>query len=577
LATAAYVRTRELTIFAQDPSVRDENGHIIRAKITIPAERLDRGPRGYRVHCIDFDTTTNTYYDTGIDDFDDVYADKSDEELLADPSFHCQNVYALVMHTLSRFEHALGRRVSWGFYGHQLQIAPHAFREANAFYSEKDHSLLFGYVPVEDGTVFTCLSHDVVVHETTHALIDGLRTRYTDPSSPDQAAFHEGFADVVALLSVFSLQAIPQFLLDRKLRGQGRIPVANLSAEILRNAIGKLAEELGGVLKGVRGEPLRRSMQDLPPNRDYLADEEFEEPHRRGELFVAAIMNAFIDLWAAEIERLGDDQTRTIDRDKVVEEGARLADALLTSSIRALDYAPPVDVTFSDYLSAFLTADHEMRGETLLRDTVRASFLAYGIKPASAPKGTGRWAGIPKALRYERVHFEPMQRDADEVFHFVWENRDQDHLDLLQQGYTRVLSVRPCMRQGPDGFILRETVAEYLQVIKLRAGDLSSIRTRKKKKRIVIRKPTGMPDEQELFLYGGGTLIFDEYGRLKYHVYTSTVSAKQTDRLDYLWRNGFYSTLQIPQLHFARMHQLRATGTELAFDQLSSSQLTEVW
>jgi hypothetical protein len=198
LATTAQERTRELTVFAQDPSVRDARGRIIRATVTVPAEDLDRGPRGYRVHCIDFDATTNTYYRTGISNEKDLFKDKTDRELLEDPNFHCQNVYALVMHTLARFEYALGRRVSWGFYGHQLKVSPHAFREANAFYSEKDHSLMFGYVPNGRSTVYTCLSHDVVVHETTHALIDGLRTRYTDPSSADQAAIHEGFDSAVS-------------------------------------------------------------------------------------------------------------------------------------------------------------------------------------------------------------------------------------------------------------------------------------------------------------------------------------------------------------------------------------------
>ena len=63
--------------------------------------------------------------------------------------------------------------------------------------------------------IFSCLSHDVVAHETTHALVDGLRSCYLDPSSADQAAFHEGISDVVALFSVFALDDVVKAVLDR--------------------------------------------------------------------------------------------------------------------------------------------------------------------------------------------------------------------------------------------------------------------------------------------------------------------------------------------------------------------------
>ena len=118
-----------------------------------------------------------------------------------------QNVYAIVMRTLARFEFALGRRVAWGCAGHQIHVAPHAFAEAErVLLARGSRHASSATSPGNDGkTVFTCLSHDVVAHETTHAILDGLRGRYLEPSSPDQAAFHEGFADIVALLSVFSL------------------------------------------------------------------------------------------------------------------------------------------------------------------------------------------------------------------------------------------------------------------------------------------------------------------------------------------------------------------------------------
>ena len=81
--------------------------------------------------------------------------------------------------------------------------------------------------------VFGCLAHDIIAHETTHALLGGLRERYTDPSSPEQGGFHEGFADIVALLSVFSLRDVVKKALDG---GGGReLPAKVIAPPALRN------------------------------------------------------------------------------------------------------------------------------------------------------------------------------------------------------------------------------------------------------------------------------------------------------------------------------------------------------
>ena len=211
--------TRTLTIIAQDPGFRMKrsgNGEIIIAKAEVPAEELLPGPTGYRVKVIDYDVSTDTLYvqaDPGKNS--DCYELPTEEQLLSDPRFHSQNVYAIVMRTLARFEKALGRRIEWGCRGHQLHVVPHAFAEPNAFYSRADRALFFGYFRGRDGnTIYTCLSHDVIAHETTHAILDGLRSRFFEPSSPDQAAFHEGFSDIVAMLSVFSLPNIVEAMLD---------------------------------------------------------------------------------------------------------------------------------------------------------------------------------------------------------------------------------------------------------------------------------------------------------------------------------------------------------------------------
>ncbi len=546
-------RERHALIIAQDPSVRI-GGEILLATINIPAERLHPGPAGYRVEVIDFDATSDTLY--VADDpanLDQWLAKKQKglgDALIRSPEFHRHNVYALVMKTLSRFEFALGRRVNWGFPGHQLKVAPHAFSEANAFYSDRVNALLFGYFPGADGKmVFTCLSHDVIVHETTHALIDGLRERYREASSADQGAFHEGFSDVVALLSVFALPAVIAKTIDSTSGGK-KLNTKLLTAAALRKSmIFGLAKQVGAELQATRGKPLRRSLE-LEPDPGYLDQEEYSEPHRRGEILVAAMLTAFVNMWSKRLLALIADR-QLVDRSRAIEEGADIADCLLTSAIRALDYSPPVDVRFGDYLSALLTADREIRIDDTryeLRKTVREAFSAYGITPASSD-AEGYWRPAPANLDYSRTHYDAMRRDYDEVFHFIFENRDV--LGLHREGYTRVRSVRPCDRVGPDGFVLHETVCEYEQLLEPRASELAALG---------IRKPKGMPDDKPLKLLGGGALIFDEYGRLKYHVHNALAGSRQQERLDYLWKSGDLRTDTPPRLSVSRLHLRRGSS-----------------
>jgi hypothetical protein len=603
-------RTQKLTIIAKDPSVRID-GRILTAKLDVPAEELSPGPWGYRVQVVDYDASTGLLYPPleyrtlGVGAYNDPYCNEPDEILLGDPGFHAQNVYAIVMRTLARFEYALGRRVSWSFGGHQVQVCPHAFLVANAFYSKEDRSLLFGYFPKPNpaaqadsppsGTrtddpdleqdplqeaskvpprfgdmIFTCLSHDVVAHETTHALLDGLRPRFIDPSSPEQAGFHEGFADLVALLSIYSLtDVVERILADGA--NDPTIPVSELTAEKLRekSLVFDVARELGqgvGYPDPERRGSLRRSITLTP--KDYSQQPNFNEPHFRGELLVAAMMNAFLEIWIQRIQHLYP-KTQTasrrgakayrLDRARVVEEGAAIADQLLTMSIRAIDYCPPTDIQFCDFLSALLTSDHELRPDDAkfkFRETLRKSFSGYGITPTSKGDGSeiGIWEPPDCVVNYERVHLDSIRYDRDEIFRFLWENRIP--LGLDRDAYTRVLSVRPATRVNPDdGFVLRETVAEYHQILNVVAAEL---------KHLGISKPADMPADQQVTLYGGGALVFDEFGRLKFHIRNRLLNPeRQTLRLAYLWQRDDFEAYQVleKEAHrdntFAHMHLRR--------------------
>jgi hypothetical protein len=276
-------------------------------------------------------------------------------------------------------------------------------------------------------------------------------------------------------------------------------------------------------------------------------------------LLVAAVLNAYLDIWLERLAKIGYVGGKKKDRSLVVDEGARVADHLLTMAIRALDYCPPTDITFADYLSALLTIDREVvpdDGKYGYRKAILKNFNAFGIEHDTEAGEDGtwrRWDG--EELVYSRTRFESMLRDKEEVFRFIWEN--QKKLKIHKDGYVEVQSVRPSYRVGPDGFILRETVAEYVQILTLYAHELKGA--------LGITPPPGLADWRRVRLFGGGALIFDEYGQLKYKIANKLEDpARQTVRLNFLVESGFFDLPPEPkppssESRLAKLHLARAT------------------
>ena len=571
--------TRKLTIVAKDPGLRlgGDDGPMAFVQVDLPAERLSWGPTGYRIKVVDYNATEQRLYFAEqvyedrrgnlIDPFaparGETLFDKAyQQRLLEDPNFHSQNAYAIAMRTLGLFERALGRRVAWSSGGHQLHIAPHAFAQANAFYSEPDRALLFGYFhDLSDEPVFTCLSHDIVAHETTHALLDGLRSRFTEPSGPDQAAFHEGFADVIALLSIFSLEPVVaaaigqdgQLIKDDQtiaLVDGAKLSPGAIKASILLG----LAQEAGTALGDGRRTALRQSVEMTPKKAKALRDGRDE--HDRGEVFVAAMMTVFVQLWSNRVALLGTFGKDQYNLGSVVEEGAKVAGHLLNMSIRALDYCPPTDIDFGQYLAALLTADRELVPDDAhhyRRDLVNV-FRDYGITvPAGTCDADGCWPRYPHLgkLVYSRSNFAAMMRSRDEFFRFLWENRDDDRLNISERAYTEVLSIASASRIGPDGIALDETVCQYVQRFDMFGAEFKAL--------LGAERPGGLSTTDGYTAYGGGVVILDQYGQVKYHIANRLLDpARQLARAEYLVDMGLIGVADEPdRLRFAMAHFVR--------------------
>jgi len=70
-----------------------------------------------------------------------------------------------------------------------------------------------------------------------------------------------------------------------------------------------------------------------------------------------------------------------------------------------------------------------------------------------------------------------------------------------------------------------------------------------------------MPGWMRVEIFGGASLVFDEYGRLKYQIGNRLENAvRQTARLKYLWESGYYDRPARDSSHFAEAHLARATA-----------------
>jgi hypothetical protein len=428
---------RRLRVYTLDPSLATklDTALINQTVLKVPWElELLPGPTGKYLEVMDFDPASDCFY---------APVDLNDPFLLAEdglapsegnPKFHQQMVYAVAMTTITNFERALGRKALWApriehdpetgeFKSSQLisklRIYPHALREANAFYSPQKKALLFGYFPailanpgenLPGGLVFTCLSHDVVAHETTHALLDGLHRYFAESSNPDVLAFHEAFADIVALFQHFTQ---PEALRDQISKTRGDLATQNL--------LGELAHQFGqaigshGALRDAIGRYNKATNQWEPQEPDPEDYQATTEPHDRGAILVATMFDAFLAIYksrTADLLRIASGGTGRLAEgnlhpdlvNRLAAEANKTASHILRMAIRALDYCPPVDITFGEYLRALVTGDWDLvpDDERNYRIAVIEAFRRRGIYPRDVRTLAAdalRWQGPPAELQ----------------------------------------------------------------------------------------------------------------------------------------------------------------------------------
>jgi hypothetical protein len=489
---------RPLKIYAFDPM--RGRAPLNTVVVEVANEPLQRGPHGARISVVDYDGANKCFYEPVDLNDPAILMQGSLEPTESDPRFHQQMVYAVATKVLENFDKALGRKVR--FKGdHPLTLLPHAFRGANAFYDPRYRAIRFGYFTADKEnpgenlpgqTVFTCLSHDIIAHEMTHALVHRLREAYLEPTNEDVLAFHEGFSDIIAIFQHFTFHAILRDLIQRT-RSDLRTPTDLVA----------LARQFGYATG--QGAALRSALDGEKPNpKSY---ETTFEPHERGSILVAAVFDAFFRTYQDRIKDLlriatggtgrlpeGDLHPDLVNR--IAREATRSADSILTMCIRAFEYLPPVDIRFGDYLRALVTADYDLLAEEGFeqRRAMIEAFRLRGVFPdfvTSLAEDSLLWErpderlepvpqeGIPRLMQdaartfrrrpVEVAEFAPPPIERSELDRIStglhrWAEKNAKLLDLDPDRKISVQGFHSVFRVAPNGQLQVEVVAQFGQI-----------------------------------------------------------------------------------------------------------------
>jgi hypothetical protein len=558
--TPAY---RPLRVYAYDPALgaKLDTVDINEATLDVRWEsELKPGPIGEYIEVVDVDPASQCCYAPVDLNHPHILTKSGLTPSEASPQFHQQMAYAVAMKTIEHFETALGRVALWApreihqqgketttEYVQRLRIYPHALRAKNAYYSPDHKALLLGYFTasgsdaeglMQGSVVFTAVSHDIVAHETTHALLDGVHRRFREATNPDVFAFHEGFADIIALFQHFTL---PEALRHQIAATRGDLEKQNLLGQLAvqfgeaTGRYGALRDYIGSVQAPTDGDPKdAKWIRRQPKRTDY---DNATEAHDRGAVLVAAVFDAFLQIYkrrTTDLLRLatrgtgvlpeGDISTDLVNR--LAREASKVAGHVLNMCIRALDYCPPVDLFFGEYLRALITADTDLVPYDKLgyRTAFIEAFRSRGIYPSDVKHlspGSLIWEPPPLPLRQAKVRvvlkklstgwdMNSKRRDAynsssdNARIFWHWLMKEVSDTEIAALGLRRIQkpqpfkigdqdgelrkievhSVRPVRRVGPDGNIRADLVVEITQTF----------------------RPKGMPGRR---FRGGCTLLID--------------------------------------------------------------------
>lgn len=185
-----------------------------------------------------------------------------------------------------------------------LLVVPKAGVDLNAYYNRRALAF-FWYRDINRNEFYTSDSHDIIAHEAGHAILDSFRPDLWSASGIEAGAFHESFADMIAMLSVMQYNEVLQYAIQQT---GGDFTKNNIIAG-LAEQFGQVFYDLTRGADGANRNWLRNAINDytyVNPStlRDDLPDNQLSsEVHNFSRLFTATFWDIIVMIYNRERSR----------------------------------------------------------------------------------------------------------------------------------------------------------------------------------------------------------------------------------------------------------------------------------
>ncbi|BBB48935.1 gluzincin family metallopeptidase [Pelolinea submarina] len=469
-------------VYIQDPYASGTLEKQVLSEIQVAREpELMNGPTSSRIAVVDYDADLNVLAPAVIWNGKEgcfEISKQSGNVRLAEKhkdlwQFHQVNVWAIVQSILSMFETSfvLGRSAPWGFEGNRLIIVPHAGYMDNAFYDRHSKSIQLYYFGPENERIYTCLDHDIIAHETGHAILDGLRPYYLEDSSLQTTAFHEFIADITAVFSALRNNNLRQIMAEQT---QGNIAkesvVANLAEGFSRYSTGK---------EYIRSALAKDTVDSV---KDKFC------PYEWSKVLTGAMWEILSRIVAKRKQIL----IKEGRGDSVYQLLWWAVMRFQRIIFQPLDFLPPADVQFSDYANAVLQADQVIYPDDKyqFREIMRDVFKQRGVYCEECCEDV-------ESLNFYPYDIRRIMLSRTDAYHFINQNRRQlcipANQDISVSELYQTDKTLPNGSKHPREIILQYTWREDV---------------------LLKGKQFGHLNGESASLLCGGTIVFDDRGNV---------------------------------------------------------------